>query len=236
VNLETLFPHTVFHVLGVPIRDTVLQGTLLVLALGLFAVITHNKYRVWEPRKWQIVVEYLVEYIEGIVRDMSGRSLPQVVPLLTTMILFIAIGNLLGLLPTLQAPTRDLNTTAAMSAVALGSWLYFGIDARGLKGYLRSFIEPVPLMLPLNLLSVVSRMLSMALRLFGNVLANEIVVGVMFMLVPALAPLPMTLLGIITGVLQALVFTYLTCVFIVDAAGLEQQDATTLEQEPGGAS
>jgi len=236
VNLETLFPHTVFHVLGVPIRDTVLQGTLIVLALGLFAVITHNKYRVWEPRKWQIVVEYLVEYIEGIVRDMSGRSLPQVVPLLTTMILFIAIGNLLGLLPTLQAPTRDLNTTAAMSAVALGSWLYFGIDARGLKGYLRSFIEPVPLMLPLNLLSVVSRMLSMALRLFGNVLANEIVVGVMFMLVPALAPLPMTLLGIITGVLQALVFTYLTCVFIVDAAGLEQQDATTLEQEPGGAS
>lgn len=235
MDLETLFPHTVIHVFGVPIRDTVLQGTLIVVALGLFALITHNRYRVWEPRKWQIVVEYLVDYIEGIVRDMSGRSLPQVVPLLTTMILFIAIGNLLGLLPTLQAPTRDLNTTAAMSAVALGSWLYFGIDARGLKGYLRSFIEPVALMLPLNLLSVVSRMLSMALRLFGNVLANEIVVGVMFMLVPALAPLPMTLLGMITGVLQALVFTYLTFVFIVDAAGLEQGD-TTLEQEPGGAS
>lgn len=217
--LERIFPRTVFYLFGLPVRDSVLQGLFIVLVLGVLAAIASSRYRVWEPREWQLVVEYLVEYIEQLVMDTAGRAMPQVVPLLTTMIVFIGLSNVLGLIPVLQAPTRDLNTTLAMSIVALGSWVYFGVEARGLGAYLHSFLEPVALMLPLNVLGLLSRMLSMSLRLFGNIIAGEIIVGVLFMLVPVLAPLPLALLSMITSVLQALVFTVLTFVFIVDAAG-----------------
>jgi F-type H+-transporting ATPase subunit a len=227
VSIESLFPQTVFHLLGIPVKDSVLQAFLIVLVLGAFAIITSRQYRVWGPRPWQLVVEYLVETVENLVRDTSGRSLPQVIPFLTTMITFIAVGNILGIFPLLQAPTRDLNTTIALSLVALGSWVYFGVQSRGIGGYARSFIEPVALMLPLNLLGFFSRVLSMTLRLFGNIIAAETISAVLFALVPVLGPLPLTILGLLTSVLQALVFTVLTFVFIVDAMGQEEELAET---------
>ena len=94
---------------------------------------------------------------------------------------------------------------------------------------MHSFIEPMVIMLPLNLLGQVSRMLSMALRLFGNILASEIIGKVMFMLLPLLGPLPMNFMGIITGVLQSLVFTVLTLVFIVEAMGEETEESAVGE-------
>ena len=227
MDLEKVFPRTVIHILGIPLRDSVVQAFLTVLVLGVLAVLSSRHYRTWDPRSWQLLVEYLVEYVESLVRDMSGRVLPQVVPFLTALILFVAVSNILGVFPLLRAPTRDLNTTAALSLVALGSWLYHGVRARGLRGYLHSYIEPMAFMLPLNLLGLFSRMLSMALRLFGNVIAGEIIGAVMFALVPVLVPLPMTLLSLLVSLLQALVFTVLTLVFIVDAMGQEEDPAPT---------
>jgi F-type H+-transporting ATPase subunit a len=188
-----------------------------------FAVWASFKVRMFEPRTWQLAVEFLVEYIDELIRDLAGRAMPELVPYLCTMIVYIVIANLVGLVPLFLAPTRDLNTTAALSLVSLGSTQYYGIKARGFKGYMRSYIEPVAFMLPLNLLGQFSRVLSMSLRLFGNVLAAEIIGAVMFMLIPVLSPLPLNLLGMITGVLQALVFTVLTLVFVVDAVGIEAQ-------------
>jgi F-type H+-transporting ATPase subunit a len=225
VDIESIFPRTVVTILGVSVRDSVLQALLVVLVLGGLAIVSARRYRAWNPPSWQLVVEALVEYVESLVRDTSGRAIPEVVPFLTTLILFIAVANILGVFPMLQAPTRDLNTTTALSMVALGSWLYYGVQANGLRGYLRSYIEPTPIMLPLNVLGVVSRMLSMALRLFGNVIAGEMIGAVLFALVPVLGPLPMTLLGLLTSLLQALVFTVLTFVFIVDAMGQEDEPA-----------
>ncbi len=225
MDIESIFPRTVVTILGVSVRDSVLQALLVVLVLGGLAIVSARRYRAWNPPSWQLVVEALVEYVESLVRDTSGRAIPEVVPFLTTLILFIAVANILGVFPLLQAPTRDLNTTTALSMVALGSWLYYGVQANGLRGYLRSYIEPTPIMLPLNVLGVLSRMLSMALRLFGNVIAGEMIGAVLFALVPVLGPLPMTLLGLLTSLLQALVFTVLTFVFIVDAMGQEDEPA-----------
>jgi F-type H+-transporting ATPase subunit a len=227
VSVESVFPQTVFRLLGIPVKDSVLQALFIVLALSIFAVVTSRRYRVWGPRPWQLAVEYLVETIENLIRDTSGRSLPQLVPFLTTMILFIATANVLGIIPLLQAPTRDLNTTVALALVALGSWIYYGVQSRGIGGYVRSFVEPVALMLPLNILGFFSRALSMTLRLFGNVVASEVIGAVLFALVPVLGPLPLTILGLLTSVLQALVFTVLTFVFIVDAMGQEEERAET---------
>jgi F-type H+-transporting ATPase subunit a len=229
VGVEGVFPRTVFYLNGIPIRDTVFQTWIINGLLIVFAIWASFKYRVFEPKTWQLGVEYLVEYIEGLIRDLSGRAIPELVPYLGTMIVYIVIANLVGLVPLFLAPTRDLNTTAALSLVSLGSTQYYGIRARGLKAYLRSYIEPVIIMLPLNILGDLSRVLSMSLRLFGNVLAGEIIGAVMFTLVPVLSPLPLNLLSMITGVLQALVFTVLTLVFVVDAIG-EVQSTDEREQ------
>lgn len=225
VTIEAIFPQTVFYLFGVGIKDTVLQTFIVVVVLLGLAAWTRKKYRVWEPGTGQLTVEYVIEYVESLLVDIGGRALPEAVPYLTTMISFIVLANLLGLLPVFRAPTRDLNTTLALALVSLGSTHFYSISKRGFLGYLRSFIEPVAFMLPLNIMSQVSRTLSMALRLFGNVMAGEIISGVMFMLVPLFSPLIMNLLGMITGVLQALVFTVLTLVFVIDALGSEAETA-----------
>lgn len=230
MGIESVFPWTVFRVAGLPVRDSVLQTWLVMAVLLGVGIWAHGRLRLWDPETWQLAIEYLFEYVESLVTDVGGRALPDVVSYLTTMIAFIALSNLLGLAPVVYAPTRDLNTTLALSLVSLGSWQAIAIRRRGLGAYLRSFVEPMVAMLPLNLLGLVSRVLSMALRLFGNVIAAEMIGAVMFMLVPVLGPLPLNLLGIITGVLQALVFTVLTLVFIVDAIGAEEGEESLAEQ------
>jgi F-type H+-transporting ATPase subunit a len=225
VGIQDLFPQTVFQIGDVAIKDTVLQTWIIIIILVGLAYWTRNRYRAWDPKSWQLVVETLVNYVEDLILDIGGRQMPELVPYLTTMIGFITIANLLGLFPVLQAPTRDLNTTIALALVSLASSYALAIRSRGVVGWLKSFIEPVVFMLPLNLLGHISRVASMSLRLFGNVVAGEIIGGVMFMLLPLLAPLPMYLLMSITGVLQALVFTVLTLVFVIDAMGEQEASA-----------
>ena len=225
MDIQSIFPHTVLHILGIPIRDTVLQTWIVIAVLLGGALWARNKLRTWNPSNWQVAVEWVLEYVQGLVMDIGGRPLPQAMPYLVTMISFIAIANLLGWLPWFQAPTRDLNSTLALSIISLLSSYYYTIRARGVGGWLRSFVEPNAVMLPLNIMGQMSRVLSMALRLFGNVLAGEMISGVVFALVPVLAPLPLNLLGSLTGVLQAMVFTILTFVFILDTLGTEEQEA-----------
>jgi len=215
VGLESIFPRQLFHIGSVGIKDTVLQTWIVIAALAGFAFWSRNQYRAWEPRGWQLVVEYIVEYVESLILDTVGRAVPEITAYMTTMIVFIAIANLLGLLPLFLAPTRDINTTMALSLISLLSTYYFAITKRGPVAWFKTMINP------LNIIGQLSRLLSMGLRLFGNIISGEIIGGVMFMLLPVLAPLPFSLLNSITGVLQALVFTVLTLVFVVDAMGSE---------------
>lgn len=222
MGIEAVFPRFMFPGSGLPIKDTVFQTWIVMAILSGLAIWSSKKYSLWEPKRWQLLLEYIFEYVENLVFDMSGRPIPEIVPYLTTMISYIAIADLLGLVPAFQAPTRDLNTTLALSLTSWASCQYFGYRKRGILGQLHSYIEPAVFMLPLNLLGQFSRILSMALRLFGNILAGEIIGGVMFMLLPLIAPLPLNLLGMVTSVLQALVFTMLTLVFVVDAMGSDE--------------
>ena len=229
MSIESFFPHTVFSVAGVPIRDSVLDTWIVMVVLLGVSIWAHGRLRVWEPKTWQLAIEYIVDYVEGLTVSISGRALPDLVPYLTALITFVVVANVLGLFPLLEAPTRDLNTTLALALVSLGSWQVYGIRRRGLRAYLHSFVEPMAFMLPLHLLSQVSRTLSMALRLFGNVIAGEMISLVVFLLVPVIAPLLLELLGMIIGVLQALVFTILTLVFIVEAIGEEEKASVAHE-------
>ena len=207
--------------------STVVTTWVILAVLTVLAIVVHRRLRVWEPDTWQLTAEFAIEYVENLIADTVGQTLPQAIPYLTTMIVFIALANLFGLLPVFYAPTADLNTTLALSLVSLGSVHYYGYRERGLKAQLMSFFEPVAFMFPLNIIGEVSRVLSMSLRLFGNVIAAEIIAVTMFMLAPALSPVPLNLLGIITGLLQALVFTVLTIAFVADAMQL-----ATITDEP----
>jgi len=231
MGVEAVFPKVLFSVGGIPIKDTVVHTWVVIAILAGLAMWARERYCTWEPKGWQLAIEYLMDYINNLSINMSGRSFPQIIPFLTTMITFIAVSNLLGLLPVFQAPTRDLNTTAALSLISLGACQAFGIKKRGFKKYLHTFIEPTPIMLPMTLMSQLSSRLSMALRLFGNVMAGEIIGAVMFLLFPVLGPLPLNLLSIITSVLQALVFTVLTLVYVIEAMGTQEEQATASEQE-----
>lgn len=224
MGISGVFPQSVFTILGFTITNTVVHTWVIVAVLVGLGIWASKRFKVWEPESWQLLIEYLIEYVDNLVKDQCGRSVPEIVPYLTVMITFIAISNLAGLFPLMQAPTRDINTTAALSLVSLFSTQYFGIRRRGVGGWLHSYIEPNPVMLPMNLLGMFSRVLSMALRLFGNVISGEVISAVFFMLVPLLSPIPMNLLGMLTSVLQALVFTVLTLVFILDAMGPEPAD------------
>jgi len=234
-GIEGVFPQAV-TILGLRVNNSVVQTWFVMVVLLGFAAWARPRLRLWRPARWQTVVEWVIDYVEGLIRDMGGKPTAEITSYLATLITFVAIANLLGLLPALNAPTRDLNTTLALSAVSLGSSYYFAIQKRGVKGWLRGFIEPVFIILPLNIISDVSRLVSMALRLFGNVVAGELIGAVVFALVPLVAPLLMNVLSAVTGVLQALVFTILTFVFMLESMGRDEEPVASSETAASAAS
>jgi F-type H+-transporting ATPase subunit a len=221
VGIEGVFPRTLFYIGSMPIKDSVFYTWVIILGLVAASVVGYRRYRAVNPPGWQVAIEFAMDYVDSLVTDAVGKTLPQTVPYLTAMLVYIAVCNLMGLVPLMRSPTRDINTTAALSIISFLSTEFYGAQHRGIKAQLLSHFEPMVLLFPLNLIGSLSRILSMALRLFGNVIAGEIVGATIFMLVPVLAPLPLNLLGMITGVLQALVFTVLTISFIGDAMRLD---------------
>ena len=166
IDIDAVFPKVLFTVGPISIKDTVLQAWIVAAVLAGLAFWARNKYRTWEPKTWQLTIEYIVEYVDGLIHNARGRAMPELTAYLTTMISFIVIANLLGLLPVFQSPTRDLNTTLALSLVSLGSTIFYGMKVKGVVGIIKNYLNP------LNVMGDLSRMLSMALRLFGNVVAG----------------------------------------------------------------
>jgi len=214
--LEQVFPREVLYILGIPIRDTVVHTWVLMAALIAAAYFFKRRSRL-HPSGWQMAFESLVEFATSTIEDMIGPRSARYVPLVGTMALFIATANLLGVFPLLSSPTRDINTTLALAIVVLLAVHYFGIREHGLLGYLKHFAEPNPVVLLLNVIGEFSRTLSLTLRLFGNIISSEMIVAAIFMLIPVIAPLPLQLLGMFTGLLQAYVYTILTCTYISSA-------------------
>lgn len=164
-----------------------------------------------------IVAEWIVEHFESIMRDMFRRDPRPFTPLVVTLALFIAVSNLLGLVPGLHAPTADLATTSALAIVVFLAVPFYGIRERGVRGYLAHYLELSPLLLPFEVISEFSRTLAMAVRLFGNVMSEELVIAVLLSLAGLLVPVPIMMLAVLTGVVQAYIFAVLTVVYLTAA-------------------
>jgi len=172
-----------------------------------------------QPHRAQIVLELLVEGIARQIEDIIRKDARPYLPLLGTLFIFLVTANLSGVLPGLEAPTSKLETPAALALIVFSSVHYFGVRARGLGGYLASFAEPKLIMLPLNIISEVTRTFSLMVRLFGNVMSGEFVIAIVVALAGLFVPIPLMVLEILVGIVQAYIFTVLATVFIGAAVG-----------------
>jgi F-type H+-transporting ATPase subunit a len=218
--MEGFLPRVVFTVFGVPVRDTVVATwALMAILLILAAVINRRK-----PTALEMLVDFLNDLISGII----GRPAVPYLALLGTLAIFIAAANVVGLVPFLISPTRDVNTPLALALVVFLSVHYFGIRSKGLVRYLRDLASPIYL-LPLEIITQISRTISLTLRLFGNIFSAELILVIVFALAPLFLPLPLAGLGIFTGLLQAYIFTALAAVYI--GAGLEVVDTDRTQKK-----
>jgi F-type H+-transporting ATPase subunit a len=219
--------HLYWRLGNLQIHGQVFLTSWFVIGLLLIAAIaaTRNVQRI--PRGIQNLMEYALEYIRNLAKDQIGeKEYRPWVPYIGTLFLFIFLSNWSGaLLPwklihlpsgELAAPTNDINTTVALALLTSLAYFYAGFRKRGL-GYLAKYLEPTPILLPINILEDFTKPLSLSFRLFGNILADELVVGVLVLLVPFIVPIPVMLLGLFTSAIQALVFATLAAVYIGEA-------------------
>jgi F-type H+-transporting ATPase subunit a len=169
-------------------------------------------------------VEALVVLLEDQIRGVVQSDPAPLVPFIGTLFLFIAAANLSSLVPGVKAPTASLETPAALALIVFFAVHAYGVQEKGLWGYLRGFAKPTLLMLPLNVLSEITRTFSMMIRLFGNMMSHEFILGIVATLVGLLVPIPFMALGILIGIIQAYIFAILATVFI--GAARETQKAS----------
>ncbi len=201
--MEDVFPQVVFYIFGIPVRDTVISTWILMAVLVMGARFIAQK----QPT----LLEMLLDFVDDTASDIMGQSALPYLPMLATLMIFVALANNFGLVPIVVSPTRDINTPLALALVVFFSVHYFGIRAKGVWGYFKTVLSP------LEWIGQLSRTLSLTLRLFGNIVSGEIIVAVIFSLVPPIAPLPLAGLSMITGVLQAYIFTVLASLYIGSA-------------------
>ena len=211
----------VFWMAGVPVTSTVVATT------GLVVVLTALAY--WGGRRiesrasgWQAVAEWGLRLLRETLDEATGHG-ERYLPLVATVAIFVLSANLMSAIPFAEAPTADINTPAALAAVVFFSVHYYGVREAGLWAYLRRFAQPTVILLPINVLSNLTRTVSLAIRLFGNMVSHQIIVAVLFVIVPLLVPALLEVFGLFVGVLQAYIFTVLTIVYIGGAvrAGAE---------------
>ena len=166
------------------------------------------------PNRRQVLPELIVTGIMAQIEGTIRKNPRPFLPLLATMFIFLVAANLCGILPGVEAPTGKLETPAALALIVFSAVHYFGVRARGPLGYLASFAEPKLIMLPLNLVSEITRTFSLMVRLFGNVMSGEFVIALVVALAGLLVPIPLMALEILVGLVQAYIFTVLAAVFI----------------------
>ena len=191
-------------------------GVMLLLVVGSMLV-TRKLSMEFKRSRWQNLLEIVVIGIMGQIKDVGLKEPAKYIGFLGTLFLFVAMASLCTIIPGYEPPTGSLSTTAALALCVLVAVPLFGIEDRGLGGYLKTYTEPTVIMLPFNIISEVSRTLALAVRLFGNMMSGAMIIGILLTITPFLFPIVMTLLGLLTGMVQAYIFSILAAVYIAAA-------------------
>lgn len=166
---------------------------------------------------WQSFLEIIVTGINGQIKEAGLANPSKYISFIGTIFLFIATSSIFTLLPGYTPPTASLSTTVALALCVFFAVPMFGIASQGIGGYLKSYVQPTFIMLPFNIISEFSRTLAMAIRLFGNMMSGGMIVGILLSITPFLFPIIMTMLGLLTGMVQAYIFSILATVYIASA-------------------
>jgi F-type H+-transporting ATPase subunit a len=191
-------------------------GLMLLLAVGS-KLITGRLSTGLNPSRWQTILEILVTGIEQQIKEVGLNQPEKYLGFLGTLFLFVAVASLCTLIPGYEPPTGSLSTTAALALCVFVAVPIFGIKEQGFGGYLKSYAEPTIIMLPFNIISEASRTLALAVRLFGNMMSGAMIIAILLTITPFLFPIIMTALGLLTGMVQAYIFSILAAVYIAAA-------------------
>ncbi|MEA3149391.1 MAG: F-type H+-transporting ATPase subunit a [Gammaproteobacteria bacterium] len=190
---------------------------MTVLAVGAKLITRKLAFKAGGVSRGQAALELIVTGIAQQIGETGLARAHRYLPFLGTLFLFIALANLGTLIPGFEPPTSSLSTTAALALCVFIAVPLFGIRDQGLGGYFKTYTEPTMLMLPFNIISELSRTLALAVRLFGNMMSGGLIVAILLTITPYLFPIVMTALGLLTGMVQAYIFSILATVYIAAA-------------------
>jgi len=215
--MEAVTPQVVFYLFDLPITDTVVSTWVLMIILLIAAVII----RKYMPNAAEMILESIQSIISPVMPE--NMELTPYLPFLGTLAIFLLLANVFSIIPLMVSPTANINTTFALAVVVFFAVHVYGVKKKGLWGYIKNFSNPI-FIFPFEIINQLSRTLSLTLRLFGNILSTDLIVAIVFTLIPYIVPLPFAALGILTGVLQAYIFTILASLYIASAVEVEQME------------
>ncbi|HEY8569377.1 F0F1 ATP synthase subunit A [Microbulbifer sp.] len=217
---DTMSFPVLLHLGPLQVTTTVVTTWVIMAVLALLAWLVSRRLQL-RPRRAQTLAEGIVFTIEEAIRAVAPNHVPLLLPFIATLWIFLVVANLCGLVPGVHSPTRDLSATAALAILVFLSVHWFGIRDQGLKAYLRHYLSPTPVLLPFHILSEITRTLALAVRLFGNIMSLEMAALLILLVAGFLAPVPILMLHVIEGLVQAYIFGMLALIYI--ASGLQTQ-------------
>lgn len=221
-----------FILLGFPINATIFFTWVVMAVLTVASfLITRNLRADVPPNRWRTALEVIVQGIQAQIEEIAEGPARHLLYFAGTLFLFVAVSNLLLVVPGFEPPTSSLSTTTALALSVLVAVPLFGISSRGLGGYLKTYIEPSFIMLPFNIISEFSRGVSLAIRLYGNIMSGAVIAAILLTVAPFFFPVVMDLLGLLTGMIQAYIFAILATVYISSATA-PKHPSTTQEHSP----
>lgn len=230
MNDDTLSSTLWFHLFGLEIHESFVMSVLVTVFLGALVWSIHRHLSGPTPSTLlQTGAEACVLLMRQAVAEVIPKDkVDQVLPFIGSLWLFILIANLLGLIPGLSAPTRDLSVTAALATLVFLAIHGFGIQAAGWRAYLRHYLSPSPIMLPFHLVSEFTRTLALAIRLFGNIMSLEMAALLVLVVAGLLVPVPLLMLHVVEALLQAYIFGILALLYIGSA--IEARDSSSVQE------
>ncbi|OAI00245.1 F0F1 ATP synthase subunit A [Methylomonas methanica] len=220
---------TVFQLGPLAISNTVATTWGVMLGFVLLTLLLRFSR---QPSSLRNLLEAVVVAIEGAIAEvLPAASVRRVLPFVASLWLFVLVANLVGLIPELHAPTRDLSATAALAVLVFGSTHWFGIRDRGWRQHFRHYVEPSVILLPFHIISEFTRTLALAIRLFGNIMSLEMAALLVLLIAGFLVPVPLLMLHVIEAVVQAYIFGMLALIYIAGALEPTESDISAIPEE-----
>ena len=216
ISIEPLLQIGPLEITNTVVTTWVIMGVLAFVARGVSRQLRND------PGPLQTAVEGVVATIEAAIAEVAPKHARRLVPFIGTLWIFLVVANLSSLIPGVHAPTRDLSATAALAIIVFLSTHWFGIRVQGVRGYLRHYLAPSPILLPFHLISEVTRTVALAVRLFGNMMSLEMAALLILLVAGFLAPVPILMLHVIEALVQAYIFGMLALIYVAGSIQSQQ--------------